>query len=65
MSQDYTPDLFQGLLFWLFKAGFEVNSDTVKWYRSSYGTDVDSPEIASPIFRAPEYAESISGSVLT
>ena len=37
----------QGLLFWLSKEGFKVSSGTVKWYRSSYGTDFDDPEIAS------------------
>ena len=43
------PELVQGPLFGLFKAGFKVKSDTVKWYTSSYGTDVDNSAIVSPV----------------
>ena len=43
--------LGQGQLFWLFEAGFKVSSGTVKWYRSSYGTDFENSEIASPVGR--------------
>ena len=39
----------QGLLCWIFKGGFKVNSSTVSWYRSSYGTDFDIPEISGPV----------------
>ena len=41
--------LKQGLLFWLFLRGLKVSLGTVEWYRSSYGTDFDTPEIASPV----------------
>ena len=41
--------LQQGLLFWLFKGGFQVSSSTVSWYRGSHGTDVDISQIASPV----------------
>ena len=40
----------QGLQFWLFKGRVKVSSGTVKWYRSNYGTDFDSSEIASPVW---------------
>ena len=33
--------------FWLVKGGFKVSSCTVRWYRSSYGTDSCNSEIAS------------------
>ena len=39
----------QGLLFWLFEGSFKVSSVTVEWCRSSYGTDFDDSEIASPV----------------
>ena len=38
----------QGLLFWLFQRGFKVSSETVKWYRTSYGTVFDSSENDEP-----------------
>ena len=41
--------LKQGLLFWLLKGGFRVSSGTVKWYISSYATDFDNSEMASPV----------------
>ena len=41
--------LTQGLRFWLFKGGFSVSSCTAEWYRSSFGTDFDCSEIASPV----------------
>ena len=41
--------IVQDLPFWLFKGGFKVSSGTVEWYTSSYGTDFDSSEIASPL----------------
>ena len=39
----------QGLVSWLLKGGFRVSLGTVKWYRSSSGTDVDNSEITSPV----------------
>ena len=38
------------LLCWLLKGGLEVSSGTVKCKRSSYGNDVDNPEIARPVW---------------
>ena len=35
--------LFHGLPFWLFKGAFKVSSGTVRWYRNSYGTDLEIP----------------------
>ena len=34
--------------FGCFNGAFKVRSGTVKWYRSSYGTDFDNSEIALP-----------------
>ena len=36
-------------MFWLFKGGFRLISGTVEWYRSSYGSDFNTSEIASPV----------------
>ena len=37
-------------VYWLFKRGFKVSSGTVgQWYRSSYGTNFDNSETASPV----------------
>ena len=38
-----------GLLFGLLKGVLKVSSGTVQWHRSSYGTDFDSSEVASPV----------------
>ena len=38
-----------GKLFGLFKGGFKVSLGIVQWYTSSYGTDFDSSDIASPV----------------
>ena len=43
------PCILQGLLLWLFKGVSKVSSGTVQWYRSSYGTDFDNAEVASPV----------------
>ena len=40
---------FQGLLFRLFKGGFRVSSGTSAWHMSSYESDFDNSEIASPV----------------
>ena len=37
------------VLLWLFKGGFKVSLGTPEWYRSSYCTDFDTSEIASPV----------------
>ena len=37
------------LLVWLFQEGFKVSSGTAEWDISSYGTDCDHSEIASPV----------------
>ena len=39
----------QGVLLWLSKGDFEVSLGTAGWYRSTYGTDFDSFEIAGPV----------------
>ena len=41
--------IVQGLLFWLFRGSFKASSGTVLWYRSSYGTNFENSEIASPV----------------
>ena len=41
--------LGRGLLFWLLTDGFKVSLGTLEWYRSSYGTDFDTSEIAGPL----------------
>ena len=41
--------LSQGLLIWLFKGAFKVSTGIVSWYRSSYCTDVDVSQMASPV----------------
>ena len=41
--------LHQGLPCLLFKRAFKVSSGTVELYRSSYGTDLDNSELASPV----------------
>ena len=46
----YSLEVYQGLLFWLFRGGFKVNSGTLKWYRSSYGTDSDSSDTVGPVY---------------
>ena len=38
---------------WLFEGGLKVSSDTVEWYRSTYGTDVDTSKIASSVLKSP------------
>ena len=48
--------LDQGLLFWLFEGDFKASLGIVEWYRSSYGSDFDTSEKASP-------ADSTMGSV--
>ena len=45
--------MVQGLLFWLFQAGFKVSLGTVYWYRSNYGTDFDISEIAGLLEQTP------------
>ena len=47
----------QGLLFWLFKAAFKVSSAISWWFRSSYGTDFDKSEIASPVSGGHNYPD--------
>ena len=34
------------------KGGLKVSSGTAEWYRSSYGTDFDNAETASPVLTA-------------
>ena len=36
-------------VFWLCTGGFKVSSGTVESYRSSYGADFETSEIASPV----------------
>ena len=41
--------IFNWFLLWLLQGDFKVSSGTIPWYRSSYGTDFDTSEIASPV----------------
>ena len=43
-----STEKWQDLPFWLFQRGLKVNRGTVKWYRTSYGTDFDNSGIATP-----------------
>ena len=44
-----------GLPFLLIKGAFKASSGIVYWCRSSYGTDFDNPEVASPESRLEDF----------
>ena len=50
---------FKGMLFWLFKGDLKVRSGTVYLHRSSYGTNFDTSEIASPALGVFKWYRSI------
>ena len=52
------------MLLWPFKEGFKVSSGTVGWYSSSYATDFENSEIASPAFLKPPRESSCGARII-
>ena len=55
-SSGSSGPVFHGLLFWLFRGCFKVSLGVAEWYRSSYGTDSENSEIASPVLHESSWS---------